>query len=508
MLNIRAIGCPIVNSLVLLYSLVAVAQATDHTILFVDDHDVLYRSGTQRILQQPTRHAKSAILTETKPWELAIGYCSVHHNPVTGRYQAWYQAYAGGRAKQASRRVVLCYATSADGVNWQKPALGLFDFNGDEATNIVLVGNGLRSVNYGASVLYDANEPNALRRYKLAYWDFVNVKGRDVPGLCVAFSADGIHWEKYIAPPLLQGAYGEPGPPPLVRESEGLPQPRPAISDVIDVMFDSKRDRYVIYSKTWIDAPSGDRFWKRAVVRTESENFVDWTPPTLVLTASDDDSGQLHGAPVFLHAGVYFGLLQRLDFGGFDRGGTGNMPAELATSRDGIEWRRSYSSRSFLPVTGDGETFDAGCLWTNSTPVILPDEIRFYYGAYPSWTADVERSKSGIGLFTLPRDRFVAIQPRGKQGQITLKPIRLSPEMRISVNADARGGEIQIELLDSSGYRVSGYTKDQSMPLADDNLKHPVRWRKSRLADLPSEGYQIRIHLTNAKIFAITIQDD
>ncbi|GIT05784.1 MAG: hypothetical protein CM1200mP29_11950 [Verrucomicrobiota bacterium] len=57
---------------------------------------------------------------------------------------------------------------------------------------IVLVGNGGRSVNYGRRSLW-TSDSDTEKRYKMAYWDFVNVAGRQVPGLCVAFSRDGIH---------------------------------------------------------------------------------------------------------------------------------------------------------------------------------------------------------------------------------------------------------------------------------------------------------------------------
>ena len=132
--------------------------AAQRTILMVDDHPIHTRPGTRRVLHKPVRGESNPVVTETKPWESAIGYCSVHRNSDSGRYQAWYQAYAGGRAKDPTRRLVVAYAESDDGVNWIKPNLGLFDFNQVTDTNIVLVGNGGRSVNYGASVLVDARE--------------------------------------------------------------------------------------------------------------------------------------------------------------------------------------------------------------------------------------------------------------------------------------------------------------------------------------------------------------
>jgi hypothetical protein len=482
------------------------AQTGDQTILFVDDNAILYRSGTRRVVQQPERHAANPVIGETKPWEVAIGYCTVYRDIRTGLYQCWYQSYSGNHANDPTRRVVVCYATSNDGVTWKKPNLGLFDYNGEDNTNIVLVGNGGRSSNYGASVLVDHLDSNMEKRYKMAYWDFVSVAGRQVPGLCVAFSRDGIHWMKQSKAPLLQGAYGDPTQPPLSAESQGEPPTRPAISDVIDLMWDPRRDSFVIYAKTWIDAPDGRRFWKRAIIRTESKDFVRWSTPQLIIVPGEGDSGQIHGASVFYIHGVYLATLQCLDFGGFDRGGTGNMPAELAISRDGIHWNRSFQDQMFLPVTGDGKTFDAGCLWTSSTPIHLPEEIRFYYGAYPGWNSDLENDSTGIGLAILPLDRFAAIESTDAIAQVTLKSIELSNVNRITINADATDGDVRVELLTAGGYRVAGYTKDQSGIITGNSLRHPVNWKSKTMADLAAGRYQLRLHLKNARLFALTIQ--
>ncbi len=475
------------------------------TVLLVDEHAILYRAGTKRVLHQPVRHEGNPVIAETKPWELAIGYCSVYRDPDSGKHQLWYQSYAGNRANDPTRRVVVCYAESDDGVAWSKPDLGLFDFNGAGETNIVLVGNGGRSVNYGAAVVVDPQDGDPARRYKMAYWDFVKRGADDVPGLCVAFSPDGIRWTKHPQAPLLRAAYGVPSQPPFDGESAGEPSSRPAISDVIDLMYDPPRDVFVIYSKTWIDSPEGNRFWKRAVVRTQSKDFVHWSTPQLVMQPAPGDWGQLHGAPVFYRHGVYFGLVQRLDFRGHDAGGSGNMPGELAVSRDGIDWKRPFQETMFLPVSGDGKSFDAGCLWTNAMPVFLDNETRFYYGAYPRWNSDLESDPSGIGFATIPRDRYAGIRPIDRIGQLTLKPLEFKSIRRLTVNGNAVNGRIQVEILSAAGYRLPGFTKEDSLAIKGDSLQHAARWKAKAVSDLPPGRYQLRLHLENAELFAISL---
>src|SRR5687768_15679298 len=71
----------------------AAAAAAARTILLVDDHDVLYRSGTRRVLNPATRHDKNPLIKADKPWETQIAWNSVWRDPRTGKYQLWYQAW-------------------------------------------------------------------------------------------------------------------------------------------------------------------------------------------------------------------------------------------------------------------------------------------------------------------------------------------------------------------------------------------------------------------------------
>jgi hypothetical protein len=206
-----AAGCA---ALVASLALHAAPPFEERTLLLVDDHDVLYRAGTERVLQPLVRHPANPVVAETQPWELAIGWTSIYRDPRTGKYQLWYQAHAGQRARQKSHETVVCFAESTDGVRFIKPQIDLFAFNDIAQTNIVLVGNGGYGDRYGASVLVDERETDPARRYKLAYYDWSLVEGREYAGLHVAFSPDGIHWTKQPGP-LNRTAYGARGEPKI-----------------------------------------------------------------------------------------------------------------------------------------------------------------------------------------------------------------------------------------------------------------------------------------------------
>ena len=118
------------------------------------------------------------------------------------------------------------------------------------ATEVAASTTGLR--------LIDSRDADPGRRYKLAYWDFAPTEASERPGLCVAFSPDGVHWTKHPQAPLLQGAYGEPTQPPFQADAAQEPQTRPSISDVMDLMWDPVGAHFSLYTKTWVDAPMED----------------------------------------------------------------------------------------------------------------------------------------------------------------------------------------------------------------------------------------------------------
>jgi len=468
------------------------------TILFVDDHDILYRSGTERVLTPFKRHASNPVVPAREfPWEVAIGWTSIYRDPDTGKYQLWYQAFTGDRLEKRTQDCAVCYAESDDGIHFEKPMLDLLRFENHAKTNIVLIGNGGYSYRYGNAVVVDpdpddpANLSDSAKRYKMSYFDWAGVGDQEYPGLCVAFSPDGIVWTKHPLAPLSRMAYGKGvfgGPVPFA-DDDSEPWLIPlSMSDAVDSMWDPVRNVYAIYVKMWIDGPDGGQFWKHAMGRIESPDFVNWSKPQLILAPDDNDSShvEFHTSPVFYHAGRYFGLKQIRDRG--TGGGTINI--ELAVSRDGLTWERPFQNRYVLPRS-DGNAFDSGSIFTNATPVILEDEIRFYYGAYSGGATDAnDRGHlSGVGLATIPRDRFAGIRPVAVSdqatvakphehvGQVTLKPMDLSDVKALTLNADASEGEIRVEVLGASGRRIRQYGREDAVVIRGDGLRHAVRWK-------------------------------
>lgn len=483
----------------------AAAPFEGSTLLLVDDHHVLYRSGTRRVLNPLARSPKNPVLAgRVKPWEIALAWNSVHRDPATGKYQLWYQAYSGRAARERTHRCVVCYAESRDGIEWTRPNLGLHSYNGIQDTNIVLTGNGGHSLNYNASVLFDAQDPDAARRYKMVYFDWSFDGGREYPGLCVAFSPDGIHWTKYPKAPLLRASYGNRGEQVPFGDEPGREWSVPlAVSDALDAIIDP-RGGYAIYSKMWIDGPDGRMYWKHAMGRTGSKDFIHWSRPQVLLTSDELDPGyvEFHHSPVFYYQGCYFALLQILNRA--ERGGI--MDIELALSRDGFNWQRPFR-RPFFFTRSEQRAFDSGTLVVSPRPVVTGEEIRFYYGGYSDGATGSDDSAmiTGIGLATLRRDRFAGLRPVDRTAQITLKPLDLGSCRAITINAGAAQGAVRPEMLDENGRRIRGFAREDALPATGDGLQLPLRWRDKQISDLAPGRYIIRLHLEDAEVFAVSL---
>jgi len=516
--------------------------AEPRTILFADDEDVLYRPGTIKRVVQLRRHSQDPVIVPDKPWEAMLGWTSVYRDPKTGRHQLWYQAYQERRVEDKVMKNVVCYAESADGITWTKPNLGLFPFYEEKDTNIVLIGErGGYGERYCNSVVFDARDPDPNKRYKMAYYDWVPKDGAEGgSGTHVAFSPDGIRWTKHAGGPVSKTPFGgkgtlipfaDEGPyveeklkTGVVRRSWRVPL---AMSDALDVFYDERLGLFVGYGKMWTPAPDGTLAWKHAMGRIESKDFIRWSKPELVLTVNDRDAAQLefHTSPVFAYNGMYFSLNQILDRH------VGSMDAEFMSSRDGKRWDRSLAGAFAIP-RGEPGRFDAGSVITNGTPVIVGDEVRFYYGGYRGTAiggVGLNEQKlgskdyhSGVGLVTTPRDRFVAVginpkspvkgQKKGQPqlvntiGNVTLRALDLTGIKAITLNADASKGAVRLEVLNEDGYRLRGFTKDDAVPMKTDGLAHEARWKDKQLGDLPPGRYLLRVHLEKADLFALTLK--
>ena len=109
--------------------------------LFWDDALIESKTGDIAfVLQRP--EPKEMILSTDESWE---GNVSAYFTFLqdAAEYRAYYRgAHYDTVKKVMTHREVTCVAISKDGIHWKKPKLGIVDFEGSTANNIVWDGIG------------------------------------------------------------------------------------------------------------------------------------------------------------------------------------------------------------------------------------------------------------------------------------------------------------------------------------------------------------------------------
>ena len=102
-----------------------------HTVDLLLHDDLLVAESSGVAIEPATleKHPGNPVLVHDKPWEVgSLNYTCVVHDVQEGAYKMWYQMVA--TAEEGVRRSACHYAVSRDGLNWEKPALGLVEFDG------------------------------------------------------------------------------------------------------------------------------------------------------------------------------------------------------------------------------------------------------------------------------------------------------------------------------------------------------------------------------------------
>ena len=447
----------------------------DKKQLFLDDGFLVESAeGVRYVLHQPTRHAQNPLIVADKPWERQVQfYGSIMWDEEEGIHKMW---YTGRTTKYGKANAVqLSYATSEDGIHWYKPNLGIVEYAGSTENNVVLDpgpgGSG------GVCVLKTPWEKDPGRLYKMLF-KTLGPKGE----LGIAFSPDGIHWTRH-SETVLGGNF-----------------------DTFNVTFwDDRLGKYVAYLRI------NQRPRRlRLVGRAESEDFVHWTTPSIVLgpDSQDPPDSDLYTSGAFKYSeadSVYFMMPSLSDWR------RGQLWVQLATSRDGIYWQRACNRESFIPLGAPG-SFESEEIYVGVPPLVKDDQIYIYYCGEdrPHWhgVGPGKDASGGIGVATLRLDGFISIDagenPSG--GTVTTVPMRFRGSY-LEVNADATWGEIKVEVLNEKREVIRGFGQEECSPVMGDSVRHRVVWENGDLSTLVGTSIKLRFHLCCARLYAFQFKD-
>ena len=498
--------------------------------LFIDHRFIESSEGIQLVVNPPAKRP-GAVLGSDRPWDgFSLGWYSIVED--AGTYKMWY--YGADRDPRPTRiagqkaplghltgyvvpagtdpqslpepgKFRLCYATSADGITWEKPHLGLVEFDGSKDNNIVHEGYKL------AYVFLDPHGSDD-ERFKLIHWTG--------PGIAVATSADGLHWNE----PSHQVSS-------LAADTQKM------------AWWEPRLNRYVVYLRVIVDEETGPQFPsvepiesdppvlapklmrpRRAVGRIEVDDILAPWPEEEIRTVLAADEHDPPESDIYTHglyrypyaADAYFMFPMAYQHFREDESLVGNdglNDTHFCASRDGIHWMR-YDRKPYLP-RGMGGDPDGGGTHGAEWHIRHGKYLYQFYGADP-WshggfrrlTLEERQDKANwgsgfIGLVMQRLDGFVSADAEYAGGSLLTPPMVFKGD-HLELNIDvAAMGEAMVEVQDEQGHPVRGFAMDECDRVLVNDVAHTVTWSgNADLSSLVGTRVRLRFAMRAAKLYA------
>ena len=456
--------------------------------LLVDDF-LIDESNLKRTWHTADFYPDNPVLKPDRPWEQqsfrdnrfasAMPFSDgVWYDPQDKLFKIWYM---GGFC------LGTCYATSKDGIHWDKPSLDV-----EPGTNVVHPGD-LDC----ATVWLDLAEQDPKRRYKMIR--FPTPRHPQLSWVfSLHFSADGIHWS----------------PPAVVR---------PVLTRT--TFFHNP------FRKVWVFSirhgiRGMESLYKAGAWRSrmywENPDFVSaalWSPGQPGLWAGADrldstrggyEVPQLYNVDAVAYESLMLGHFTVLRGTIEDSNRPKINAIVLGFSRDGWHWTRP-DRRAFIPVSERGGDWNWGNVQSaGGCCLVVGDKLYFYVSGRTDTPGsfDDRAHKCTTGLATLRRDGFVSMGAGDKVGRLTTRPVRFKGK-HVFVNVDADEGELRAELLDKDGDVIAPFTRENCAPISADKTLQAVNWKGAKdLSALAGEVVRFRFYLTNGELYAFWVSPD
>ena len=440
--------------------------------LFVDDF-LVEETTLTRTYHAATYFEGNPLLKPDRPWEADSKFPTamvfsdgVWHDPADGLFKMWYMGgYTDGT----------CYATSTDGVHWEKPELDVVP-----GTNIVhQVGRD------SGTVWLDLRDPDPARRFKMLLFQWPEGAG------CYTLyaSPDGIHWGDPIA---RTGPAGDRG----------------------TFFYNPFRDRWVYSIREYVPATVG-----RCRRYTENPDVIEaakWEAGQATYWVGADRLDPIRpetGTPCELYnldcvgyESLLLGLFSIWRGQPNDRAKPNDIV--LGYSRDGFNWHRPVRT-PFIPVSERyGDWNWANVQSAGGCCLVVGDELWFYVSGRAGVQGSTGSGVCATGLAKLRRDGFASMDaPEEAEGVLTTRSVRFSGK-HLFVNADVDTGELRVEVLDEAGDVIKGFGRAACKPLRADGTRLPVTWGDRGLGKLAGKPVRFRFHLSGGSLYAFWVSPE
>ena len=472
-----------------------------------------------RLAVQPARRSPVFFRAE-KPWEQArMAYPYVLWDD--GRYRMWF--WTSGAEEGGAR--FNGYAESRDGFEWERPNLGLVEYDGTRANNLLS-----RHSDFEINSVFIDPHAGPEERYKAigpktvfyrngvvdAEMDWVQFRQlgadtgtRDDPTINtmqVVEEQFGVRRDNVV-----QGAVSGDGLRWTVLDTPLVNVGNSVLDTQNVAAYEPETGEYVAYLRGMFHNENKFGYTgRRAVRKTGGKKFGAWGPPRYVLVADPQDhvSDDIY-TPCYCHYPGVPGL--HLMFPSVYHRLDSEQDVQLAVSRDGWNWVRPERKPIITLESDEGQY---GCI--RAAPNLVPlNEEEWglpYDGRYSRHDHGPAELPEGEFRWAIwKRHRLVALEAP-LEGRVTTIPrICQGGELRLNFQTK-RAGWIKVEIVTppiepvESIRPLEGFSADEADVLVGDELDKVVTWKgKGDLAALKGKQVAVRLHLARAKVFSMAI---
>ena len=461
------------------------------------DDFLIAETDLQQTFHTAKYHSGNPVLQADRAWEKegrvgdGAGPCAmpfsdgVWYDPEDELFKMWYM---GGYVYHT------CYATSRDGLDWEKPALDVHPgtnivFHG--ASTFAWQGQSLPGGSYDTTVWLDLGERDPRRRYKMSRFTPNKRSGK----LSIFYSPDGIHWEPV-------GRCGHSG-------------------DRSTLFYNPFRKVWAYSLRDyWEPAIEGTlrkfrRYWEGDDLISAIENWNERTDVDLWFCLDRHDLmrpdmtdptryAEVYNLDAVAYESLMLGLFSVLQ--GQQDGRPKLNEVFVGFSRDGWHWDRPYR-RPFIPVAEQQEEWNWGNVQSaGGCCLVVGDELYFYVSGRTGRSSGAGTCSTGLAV--LRRDGFASMRAFDSEGTLTTRSLRFAGK-HLFVNADLDEGELRVEILDTGNRIIHPFTRDNCIPLRADATQQPVLWKGGDdLADLAGRPVRFRFCLTGGDLYAFWVSPE
>lgn len=429
----------------------------------VEDHWLV-----ERFVVPPVRYSKDPLIVRDKPWEGTGPHMggTVLRDPESGKLRMWYSVWnRHAYENKLPFSYNVCYAESEDGIAWEKPSLGVFEYEGSTDNNIIKLGED-KTQNIDVCL---NPKPDV---YPGKFLSIHNQKG----GCYLSYSDDGATFHRLFENPAID----------YHSDTQN------------NFVYDDNRDRWLIFCRprAWAG------YHRRRVAQKIGADLEHFTHERTILIPTETEIPEYYGMTPFRRGDFFFAVVQI-----FEKK-SGLFHGELAWSGDGEHWDFLPTHPAFITLGKKGE-WDGGMVISAESPVLVGDEWRFYYGGFPlDHNQMTEENIGAIGLMTAQRDRILGMRPSSEEpGTILTRPFPVQGrELSVNVTVE-EGGRLTAELRTDGNKTIDGFSFEDCDPVADSGYAQQVLWNGSGIADSPEEEVRVLIKLEGAELFSFDLKD-